>query len=1176
MSELAIPLRNQLSNVMKEARRVAEAGAKKVLESLAVERHEPHGSMPPEKRSLRNRLRARGRQLGDVRDRQRGHQSIGRLTHEVAYEHWHRMLFARFLAENGLLIHPEHQVAMSVRDIEELAHETGKDPHDLAASFAQVSLPQIFRTEDPVLEVTLAPETRQKLEALLDRLPTEVFTADDSLGWTYQYWQAEKKDAINASGEKIGADELPAVTQLFTEHYMVLFLYHNTLGAWHAGKVLADKPSLAETAQSEDELRKAVALKTPAGDSSWDYLRFVREPQNADENDNSTDAWRPAAGIFDGWPKMAKDLKVLDPSCGSGHFLVVGFKLLVRLRMHEEGLGLEEAINAVLRDNLYGLELDPRCTQIAAFNLAIAAWKLVGKPIELPPLNIACSGLSIGSSKKDWLALAGEDERLGAGLTNLYELFRQAPELGSLIDPKALSKDMFVADFEELQPLLEQALGKEPDDEEAVERAVAAQGMAKSAELLSGEYTLVITNVPYLGRGLQRQILRDFVDKHHKLSKADLATVFLDRCARFCQQNGTHATVSPQNWLFIKSYEKFRRDLLTRHTLAHATRIGSGATATASWDVLRALVIVNVGESEADYPVTGVESLDPSEQQRAFGLQLHPLLCSSQHVQIGNPDSRVILGNVLTDIPPLSQVADFGKGSVTGDGGHYLRKFWEVPKLLRGYRLWLNSPDGIEMYGGREHLVLWDLPGHNPAVERGFAHRGHRVLGKRGVALGKAGKIRPTVYQGELFDDNVAVLCPNHTQDLAALWSFCRSSEFIDALRALDSKLSVTAGTFTKVPFQMHTWHAAADIELPDGLPDPYSTNPTQWVFHGHPADAASGTELQVAVCRLLGYRWPVELSEDIRISATAQEWTERCGELMQFADRDGIVCLQPTRGEMPAAERLRSMLVKAFASDWSAEKERELLVVAAGQTGKPAPSLETWLRDKFFDEHCKLFRFRPFVWHIWDGNRDGFHCLVNAHKLTGSDGEGRRTLEAITYSYLGDWISRQEDEIRDDTPGADSRLRSAQELKIQLENILLGEPPYDLFVRWTRLQDQAVGWQPDPHDGIRLNIRPFMKAQLRIGGKKGAGILRNRPNIKWGPKPDRGKDVAESRPRNEFPWFWGCKGDGGEADRTNYTTGCAGNAGFDGNRWNDLHFSRAVKEAARASAKAKPEEQGE
>ena len=313
--------------------------------------------MSPQERAFRNRLRAHGRQLGDVRDKERGSQSIARLAHEVAYEHWHRMLFARFLAENGLLIEPSSGVAITMDECEDLARERGKDPRAMAARFAQDSLPQIFRSGDPVLEVTLAPETQQALDKLLESLPADVFTADDSLGWTYQYWQAEKKDEVNKSGNKIGADELPAVTQLFTEHYMVLFLYHNTIGAWHAGKVLAANPSLTETAQSEEDLREAVRLRSQGG-YDFEYLRFVREAKEGDDEDTPTGPWRPAAGTFEGWPKTAKELKVLDPCCGSGHFLVEGFELLVRLRMEEEGVDLEATIQGVLADNLFGLELD--------------------------------------------------------------------------------------------------------------------------------------------------------------------------------------------------------------------------------------------------------------------------------------------------------------------------------------------------------------------------------------------------------------------------------------------------------------------------------------------------------------------------------------------------------------------------------------------------------------------------------------------------------------------------------------------------------------------------------------------------------------------------------------------------------------------------------------------------
>ena len=98
-----------------------------------------------------------------------------------------------------------------------------------------------FGREDPALAVTLAPETRQALEKLVGELPAAVFTASDSLGWTYQFWQADRKDEVNRSGSKIGEEELPAVTQLFTENYMVRFLFHNTIGAWRAGRLLAER-----------------------------------------------------------------------------------------------------------------------------------------------------------------------------------------------------------------------------------------------------------------------------------------------------------------------------------------------------------------------------------------------------------------------------------------------------------------------------------------------------------------------------------------------------------------------------------------------------------------------------------------------------------------------------------------------------------------------------------------------------------------------------------------------------------------------------------------------------------------------------------------------------------------------------------------------------------------------
>lgn len=140
------------------------------------------------------------------------------------------MLFARFLAENGLLMHPE-DVSVTLADCAELAPEEGDpDAWTTAARYATGMLPGIFGSDDPTLEVQRA------LERALEEIPPPTFTADDGLGWVYQFWQTKAKKEVNESGRKISGSDLPAVTQLFTEDYMVRFLLHNTLGAWWASR----------------------------------------------------------------------------------------------------------------------------------------------------------------------------------------------------------------------------------------------------------------------------------------------------------------------------------------------------------------------------------------------------------------------------------------------------------------------------------------------------------------------------------------------------------------------------------------------------------------------------------------------------------------------------------------------------------------------------------------------------------------------------------------------------------------------------------------------------------------------------------------------------------------------------------------------------------------------------
>lgn len=1105
---LSKPQRTLLENTVKAAREVAEKSARAALNQLAVAEARVPDYLSEPLKALRRRLRAHGRALGDKKAND-DTQTVQQLVWEVSYEHWHRMLFARFLAENGLLLW-EPGAAVSLDDCEALVQETdptmnlgAKTQWELAGKLAARMLPQVFKPQSPVFELAFAPEHQRELERLLAALPTEVFKASDSLGWVYQFWQAKRKDEVNASEVKIGADELPAVTQLFTEPYMVDFLLHNSLGAWWMTRH-PDQPC---------------PVPMP-------YLRTLEDGT-------------PAAGRFEGWPNHLQGFKLLDPSCGSGHFLVAAFLLLVPIRMAAEGLTAAQAVDAVLAENLHGLELDARCVEIAVFALALTAWRFpdengdpLGVRADMPAPQIACCGLKVAAKPEDWMALVPDATEnapsLKEGLNRLHETFTQAPLLGSLLDPSKLQKgDLFAADFTQLGALLNKALAAEisaPATDERWDLALNARGLLEAAQLLEARYHLVITNVPYLARGKQNDTLKAYCAQHYPDSQQDLANVFVERCLELTIKGGSLSCVTPQNWLFRSRYEPHRASLLSRFSWQLLARLGPGAFETISGHVVQA-VLISFEKSLpiAEHSLYGLDvSGRGSAQLKAEALLAEQLFRVSQQSQRESPGSRITLfpeEGVL-----LESIARGVTGLITKDAVRFYKRFWE-PQLTDDWSYGQTSVSATKDWDGLSLAVYWQ---QDRGILRDFYKQGVSVLagglawGRLGVCVSQTGNLPATLYSGELFDDTVAVVVPEDSANLPAIWAFAESGELGAAVRRINQALKVTPNTLVKVYFDIDQWRKVAAERHPHGLPKPYSDDPTQWLFHGHPQPATD--PLQVAVARLLGYRWPAETDAEMELSDEARTWIARCKPLSQHTDDDGIVCLPSVRGEPFAHERLLKLLIAAWETvepgSWRPAVLDKLLA-DADCIGK---GLDVWLRDKFFEQHAKRFHHRPFIWHVWDGLKDGFAALVNYHRLD------HKKLERLIHTYLGDWILQQEAGVREGVDGAQTRLAAAQDLKRRLELILKGDfdgkTGYDIFVRWKPLAEQPIGWNPDLNDGVRLNIRPFMTAEVLRHNKK------PKLNITW--DKDRGKDVESA------PWF----------------------GVFKGERINDHHLTVAEKEA--------------
>ncbi len=1019
-----------------KGRRASEQAVRAALGSLAVTAERPPAHLSEEDRQLRRGLRAKSRQLGDQGDK------LDLLIAECAYEQWHRLLFARFLAENNLLIHPEYRAPVTLEDCEELADSLGEpDGWSVAGRFAAEILPGIFRLDDPCVQLRLAPEGRLALEGIVARLPAEVFDGDDALGWVYQFWQREQKDEVNRSERKVGGADIGPVTQLFTENYMVRFLLENSLGAWWA--VGHPESPLVE---------------------EWRYLRFSEDRS-------------PAAGPFSDWPTAAADVTVIDPCCGSGHFLVVAFGMLWRMRAEEEGLTPTAAQDAVLRNNLFGLEIDARCVQIAMFAIALQAWKDGGGWRELPVPNVACSGIAVTAPVEEWTAAAGDDGQLETALKRLHGLFRRADSLGTLIDPRVIeSSDLWRVDLEQVESRLVTALEREQADPASAVLGHTVAGAARAAALLTATFTLAATNVPYMSRSKQGADLRSFGNGHMVRAKHDLASMMLER---ILAMSTAVAAVLPQGWTQLSRYEAFRMHLLQTTTLRTVAFLGAGAFSGISGEVVNVLLMVSSGDTptpEAEWWAIDA-SRDRGGLEKAAGLVSNELVSHVQAMTLRNPDARIV-PEVLAGGSLLSECANSLYGLRTGDGARLIRLFWELPSVTSDWRFHQGTTEQTQAFGGRGHILYWQSGSGVLAqlADEGIASlQGEGAWGRSGVVVSLMGQLPVTRYTGESYDNNCAVVWPKNPDDLAALWAFMTDPSFASSVRMIDRSLKVTNQTLLKVPFDVAVWREVAAANGP--LPEPSSPDPRQWLFDGRPA--VSTDPLQVGVALLLGYRWPGQ---------------EGSPDTDPLADVDGVVCLPSVRGERPAAERLNELLTTSFGGTWNPARVQGLIV----QSGSKKKDLESWLRDDFFKSHCQVFENRPFIWQIWDGRKDGFSALVNYHQLD------RPKLEKLAYSYLGDWIERQTAGAREDLAGAEERLAAARVLQQKLELILYGEPPYDIYVRWKSLSEQPIGWEPDLNDGVRLNVRPFVEA----------GVLRSKFNVTW--DKDRGKNPDGSERIND------------------------------------------------------------
>jgi hypothetical protein len=493
-------------------------------------------------------------------------------------------------------------------------------------------LPGLYGSAGVADLVPMASSTlRHLVDALKQPLLDSCWTDDMTLGWVYQYWNDPEREVLDAklnAGGKLAPHEIASKTQMFTERYMVDWLLQNSLGPmWLAMcKKLGWTPEVEAdgTLQRLEDRRVDWRARRDAGAVSltelmplyteaerrWAY--YLPQPIPDDAVSHASDS--------------ARDLKIIDPAVGSGHFLVVALDLLVALyreeARHRGEVGMERwtdraIVERILSHNLHGIDLDPRAVQIAAAALWLKA-RQIAPDAQPERLNLVASNLRLASLPDEDPALVElrrEVERdtgiPGAITLSLVHALRGADHLGSLLKvdhavEEALDR-LEWAQSASVEPAQVDLFKPAPAQQRTLlfERAVAKQSLLDRLErflsrhtsgddlglrlrgeqlaagvrfvrlVREGSYDLVVANPPY--QGTTKMADAHYLEQRYRLGKSDLYAAFLLRGLELVHKGGMSAMLTMRNWMFIKQYAGLREHLLAAHGLNALHDLSSGA-----------------------------------------------------------------------------------------------------------------------------------------------------------------------------------------------------------------------------------------------------------------------------------------------------------------------------------------------------------------------------------------------------------------------------------------------------------------------------------------------------------------------------------------------------------------------------------------------------------------------
>ena len=560
-------------------------------------------------------------------------------------------------------------------------------------------LPGMFQRISDYTELLLPDNLLREgsvIEQMISTIPEEDWQdAVQIIGWLYQYYNAEKKDEVFAAlkkNVKITKENIPAATQLFTPDWIVRYMVENSLGRlWVEG-------------HPNDELK-----------SGWKYY--------LEEAEQEPEVQAQLAEIRKEYAAMTPEqIKCIDPCCGSGHILAYLFDVLVQI-YESYGYTTREAVESIVKNNLYGLDIDDRAAQLAYFAVMMKARQYDRRFFsrQIQPNVYAIQE----SNNVDCYALeyfCNGDAKLKAAMDSIITEMHDAKEYGSILNITPVDFAALYARFDEVRDDISMS------KENVLNNLLP---LVQVAEALAQKYNVVCTNPPYMGSSGMSARLTDFVKKNYPDSKSDLFAVFIESCGQMTKKNGYQAMITQHAWMFLSSFEKLRTKLLQKDTI-NMTHLGARAFEEIGGEVVQTTSFVMRKSHLTNYKGTYCRLIEPTTQQGKEDMFLSGenqyIAQQSNFTKIpGSPVAYWASSNLIRSFENQS-LAEKGfsyQGIITGNVNHFLRLWHEViignitfdevnPEVLRDsetYYPYIKGGTYNKWYGNLEYVLKWENDG---------------------------------------------------------------------------------------------------------------------------------------------------------------------------------------------------------------------------------------------------------------------------------------------------------------------------------------------------------------------------------------------------------------------------------------------------------------------------------